>query len=107
MNSIKKLTIFTIAKCGMISAFLVLTNGEIMIEKLVINEELYKDHENRPDLVGEHPFGDTLQLIMLIIFSIVIVADYLIFHTYDYFGGNIPIIIRNAGRIYLTRCACG
>ena len=23
-----------------------------MTEKLVINEELYKDHENRPDLVG-------------------------------------------------------
>jgi len=65
-----------------------------MAEKPIINEELYKDHENRPDLAGEHPFGDTLQLIMLIIFSIVIMADYFIFQTYDYFGGKIPFIIR-------------
>ena len=40
-----------------------------MTEKPIINEELYKDHENRPDLAGEHPLGDTLQLIMLIIFT--------------------------------------
>jgi len=65
-----------------------------MTEKPIVNEELYKDHENRPDLAGEHPFGDTLQLIMLIIFSIVITADFFIFQTYDYFGGNIPLIIR-------------
>lgn len=65
-----------------------------MTEKPIINEELYKDHENRPDLAGEHPFGDTLQLIMLIIFSIVIMADYFFFQTHDYFGGKIPFIIR-------------
>ncbi len=65
-----------------------------MTEKPIINEDLYKDHENRPDLAGEHPFGDTLQLIMLIIFSVVIMADTFIFQTYDYFGGRIPSIIR-------------
>lgn len=65
-----------------------------MTEKPIINEELYKDHENRPDLAGEHPFGDTLQLIMLIIFSVVIMADYFLFQTHDYFGGKIPSIIR-------------
>jgi len=65
-----------------------------MTEKPIINEELYKDHENRPDLAGEHPFGDTLQLIMLIIFSIVIMADTFIFQTFDYFGGKISPIMR-------------
>ena len=65
-----------------------------MTEKPTINEELYKDHENRPDLAGEHPFGDTLQLIMLIIFSIVIMADIFLFQTYDYFRGSIPPLIR-------------
>ena len=65
-----------------------------MTEKPIINEELYKDHENRPDLAGEHPFGDTLQLIMLIIFSVVIMADYFLFQTHDYFEGKIPSIIR-------------
>ena len=65
-----------------------------MTEKPIINEELYKDHENRPDLAGEHPFGDTLQLIMLIIFSVVTMADYFFFQTHDCFGGKIPFIIR-------------
>lgn len=65
-----------------------------MTENPIINEELYKDHENRPDLAGEHPFGDTLQLIMLIIFTAVIAADYFFFQTYDFFGGKISPIVR-------------
>jgi len=65
-----------------------------MTEKPIINEELYKDHENRPDLAGEHPFGDTLQLIMLIIFTAAIAADYLFFRTYHLIGGKIPFIVR-------------
>jgi hypothetical protein len=56
-----------------------------MTEQPIINEELYKDHENRPDLAGEHPFGDTLQLIMLIIFTAAIAADYFFFRTYQLF----------------------
>ena len=65
-----------------------------MTEKPVINEELYQDHENRPDLAGEHPFGDTLQLIMLIIFAVSVVADYFIFQTYHLAGGKIPFTMR-------------
>ena len=65
-----------------------------MTEKPIINEELYKDHENRPDLAGEHPFGDTLQLIMLIIFTAAIAADYFFFQTYQLFQGKIPFMVR-------------
>jgi len=65
-----------------------------MTEKPIINEELYKDHENRPDLAGEHPFGDTLQLIMLIIFTATIAADYFFFRTYHLIGGKIPFVVR-------------
>lgn len=65
-----------------------------MTEKPIINEELYKDHENRPDLAGEHPFGDTLQLIMLIIFTVSVGADYFIFQNYHLAGCKIPFAIR-------------
>ena len=65
-----------------------------MKEKPIINEELYKDHENRPDLAGEHPFGDTLQLIMLIIFTTAIAADYFFFQTYQLFDDRISFIVR-------------
>lgn len=34
-----------------------------------------KRHEERPDLTGEHPFGDLGQLIFLIIFLIIWIAD--------------------------------
>ncbi len=36
----------------------------------------YKDHERRPDLAGEHPLGDTCQLIALMIFLIAGLLDY-------------------------------
>jgi len=65
-----------------------------MTEKPIINEELYKDHENRPDLAGEHPFGDTLQLIMLIIFIAAIAADYFFFRTYQLFDDRISFMVR-------------
>jgi len=65
-----------------------------MTEKPIINEDLYKDHENRPDLAGEHPFGDTLQLIMLIIFIAAIAVDYFFFHTYQLFRGKVSFIAR-------------
>ncbi|MCD4834449.1 MAG: isoprenylcysteine carboxylmethyltransferase family protein [Bacteroidales bacterium] len=39
------------------------------------NKLKIKRHEERPDLTGEHPFGDLGQLIFLIIFLIVWIAD--------------------------------
>ena len=65
-----------------------------MTEKPIINEELYKDHENRPDLAGEHPLGDTLQLIMLIIFTAAIAADYFFLRTYQLLEDKIPFMVR-------------
>ena len=65
-----------------------------MTEKPIINEELYKDHEYRPDLAGEHPLGDTLQLIMLIIFTVAIAADYFFLRTYQLLEDKIPFMVR-------------
>jgi len=72
-----------------------------MADKPVINEELYKDHMNRPDLAGEHPLGDTLQLIILIIFIMAIVVDYIIFQTFQLFSSKIPFIARLPVGIFL------
>jgi protein-S-isoprenylcysteine O-methyltransferase Ste14 len=38
-----------------------------------------KFHHNRPDLVGEHKYGDTGQLILLILFMIIWILDSFIF----------------------------
>ena len=65
-----------------------------MTEKQVIDEELYKNHENRPDLAGEHPIGDLLQLIAAILFIAVIILDYIFLKTTNYLGGVIPLYIR-------------
>jgi len=61
-----------------------------------INEELYKDHENRPDLAGEHPIGDPLQLATAIVFAVALAADYLFFHSYLAISAGFPFAIRLA-----------
>ena len=38
-----------------------------------------KKHDERPDLTGEHPFGDMGQLILLVIFILVLIADIFFF----------------------------
>jgi len=38
-----------------------------------------KKHDDRPDLTGEHPFGDLGQLIFLVVFLLVWIADIFIF----------------------------
>ena len=65
-----------------------------MTEKFEINEDLYKNHENRPDLAGEHPFGDPLQLIFLIIFLSANLLDFFFFHTYSMLISKINFFIR-------------
>jgi len=37
----------------------------------------YKNHESRPDLAGEHPLGDTYQMIGMAVFVIAIIVDLL------------------------------
>lgn len=65
-----------------------------MPEKNEINEALYKNHENRPDLAGEHPIGDPLQLLFLIIFIGAIAIDYFFFQTYSLLSAIIPFPLR-------------
>lgn len=36
----------------------------------------YQNHESRPDLAGEHPVGDTYQMIALLIFIAVVILDF-------------------------------
>lgn len=64
-----------------------------MADKQFIDEDLYKDHENRPDLAGEHPLGDTFQLILLLLFLTAIFLDYIFFHTQKLFSGLIPQMV--------------
>ena len=40
------------------------------------NDPRYQNHERRPDLAGEHPVGDTYQLIGLIVFVAAAILDY-------------------------------
>ena len=44
------------------------------------NTRSRRHHENRDDLVGEHTFGDMGQLILLVIFLVVWVADSFFLH---------------------------
>jgi protein-S-isoprenylcysteine O-methyltransferase Ste14 len=59
-----------------------------------MHEDSYKNHENRPDLAGEHPIGDALQLIFLIVFLIANLLDILLFHTNSTIRSKIHIFIR-------------
>jgi len=52
-----------------------------------------KKHEGREDLVGEHPFGDKGQVIILIIFVVSLIAD-ITFHFSDFLRGKIALLIR-------------
>lgn len=54
------------------------------------NSSKVKKHKDRPDLTGEHPFGDLGQLIFLIIFLLVWIADIFIFKFNESEFINIP-----------------
>ncbi len=53
-----------------------------------------KKHEERPDLAGEHPFGDLGQLIFLILFLGVWVADIFFFRISELQYFNFPLVLR-------------
>ena len=38
----------------------------------------YQNHESRPDLAGEHPVGDTYQLIAMLVFIAALILDYIL-----------------------------
>jgi len=51
-------------------------------------------HENREDLVGEHPFGDAGQFIFLIVFLALWALDSFVFRFSTFLAGYVPLIIR-------------
>ncbi len=53
-----------------------------------------KRHEERPDLTGEHPFGDLGQLIFLIIFLLIWIADIFFIKLEESLYFNMPLWIQ-------------
>ena len=51
-------------------------------------------HDDREDLVGEHPFGDAGQIILLIVFLIIWVLDSFVFRFSIFLAGSAPLTIR-------------
>ncbi|MCJ7579031.1 MAG: isoprenylcysteine carboxylmethyltransferase family protein [Candidatus Aminicenantes bacterium] len=51
-------------------------------------------HENREDLVGEHPFGDAGQIIFLILFLILWGLDSFVLQFSTFLAGYAPLMIR-------------
>jgi protein-S-isoprenylcysteine O-methyltransferase Ste14 len=56
----------------------------------------YQNHESRPDLAGEHIWGDTLQLLAFLMFIGVSILDYLFFGSYQIFRNILPLWVRLA-----------
>ncbi len=51
-------------------------------------------HEDREDLVGEHPLGDSGQIILLIVFLALWVLDSFVFRFSTFLAGSAPLVIR-------------
>ena len=54
----------------------------------------FAEHERRPDVAGEHPFGDLIQGLLLIIFLGAIVIDRLFLKTHLILSTHFPIWVR-------------
>jgi protein-S-isoprenylcysteine O-methyltransferase Ste14 len=54
----------------------------------------YVNHDKRPDLVGEHKYGDLWQFIVFVIFLTVWISDSFIFHYSDFLRQYINLSIR-------------
>ena len=53
-----------------------------------------KGHEGREDLIGEHRWGDAGQMILLVLFLVVWIADSFIFKFSTFLSSTIPVTIR-------------
>ena len=54
----------------------------------------YQHHENRPDLAGEHPVGDTYQLIAILVFIAGVLLDFLLLGFPQKFNSQLPFWMR-------------
>jgi protein-S-isoprenylcysteine O-methyltransferase Ste14 len=61
----------------------------------------HKRHAGREDLTGEHRMGDTIQLILLIIFLTVWVLDSFVVGFSTFLAERIPLLIRSLAGIIL------
>ncbi len=53
-----------------------------------------KEHHDRPDLIGEHRFGDMGQLISFIIFTLIWVGDSFVFRKTTFLNDIVPLYVR-------------
>ena len=53
-----------------------------------------KKHAGRPDLVGEHPLGDALQVIFLVVFLGIWITDSFIWHYSTFLSMHVPFYLR-------------
>ncbi len=53
-----------------------------------------KKHAGRPDLVGEHPLGDTLQVIFILVFLGTWITDSFIWHYSTFLSRHVPFYLR-------------
>jgi protein-S-isoprenylcysteine O-methyltransferase Ste14 len=53
-----------------------------------------KKHPGHPHLTGEHPWGDRVQAILLLLFLVVWITDSFIFHYSTFLTGKIPNVWR-------------
>jgi protein-S-isoprenylcysteine O-methyltransferase Ste14 len=53
-----------------------------------------QNHINREDLVGEHPYGDSGQIIALVIFFVIWILDSFVFRFSSFLVNDLPLYIR-------------
>ncbi len=58
------------------------------------NDPRYQNHERRPDLAGEHPLGDTWQLIAMLVFAVANATDYFLLGFSQKFNGMVSLWAR-------------
>jgi protein-S-isoprenylcysteine O-methyltransferase Ste14 len=58
------------------------------------NDPRYQDHERRPDLAGEHPVGDTYQLIGMLVFITACTLDYFLVGWAQRLSALVPLWVR-------------
>jgi len=64
------------------------------LQKVQYYLEKFAEHEHRPDVAGEHPLGDLVQGILLLVFMAGILIDRLLFKTNAVLSHYIPLWVR-------------
>ena len=58
------------------------------------NDLSTKKHQNRDDLIGEHKWGDTGQVVLLILFLIIWILDSFVFNYSTFLATYVPLYFR-------------